>query len=486
MSIRVFASTIVCGLAIALIGCGDDGGTDDADAAITFDAGPTADADTTDATPPPLDAAVAGLATITVTSGAMAIPGVDVVWYDPTGAVQEHEATNVTGSASEEILPGSALTLAIMAGPTPLTITYIDIQPGDELVWSFGNDNPTHISDLTVTMPGNFGGADNYRVFIGCNETQQNNGTVPITGFEVYDTCLGSDTNIDVIAMAYNGDDPVAYDHVTDLPVVMQGTTIATMDAWQTTGDPLTFTLTNVPADVMGAGIETNPRVDGVSFIGPNSGGGVDMGEIEIITGYWSDVTIDPIQYVSFLGRGTMVDPEGVSILLGSRPGEPSAISHDLANLIPTITDVQAADASGQLEVSWTASDSLAGIDGTLVISTWTDDATNKGAYVMIPPGATSPVVLPALPAALSAFRTSGTAVFGTPTLIALEADFFDGYDDFRVDGWRIFGDTALDLLPDDGVVYGHLGGTLPGGNMNAALDVVPHIDASEVLPRAR
>jgi hypothetical protein len=262
----------------------------------------------------------------------------------------------------------------------------------------------------------------------------------------------------------------------------MAGTTTATLDAWQTMYDPLTVTLLNAPADVMGAGIDTNPRIDGVSFTGLSGGGGVDMGDIDIISGYWQGITIDPIQYISFIGRGTMMDPEGLSIMLGSKPGEPATITHDLDDLVPTITDVAAGDSSGQLEISWTAAASLDATDGTLVITNWTDNATDKGAYVMIPPGATSPVTLPELPAALSAFRTSGTAVFGTPTLIAIEADFFDSYTEFKVDGWQIFGDGAFDLLPADSVMFAHLGGTLPG-SMNAVFDLVPRLDASEILP---
>lgn len=453
----------VFALATSIIGCGDDDGGGNADATSSNDSAAAADAMASiDAAP---DAAVAGTATITVQAGAAnPIGGVDVVWFDSAGAVLDHEATNITGKASHEILPGSAVTLAIMAGPTRFTVTYLDIKPGDDLVWDFGGGGGGAVSDLEIDLPGTFAGATRYEINWGCGSANTNNPNTTITGNAIQASCLGSDNNIDGVAVAYQGDTPVAYDHVTGVAVSSGGTTTMTFDAWQTATDPLDVTLTNLPADVMGAGLDTNIRIDGLDFPGPSGGGAVSNGSVTINTGYYQGFPSDPVQYTAFLGRGTVQNPEGISIVLAQRTGKPAAVTHDLSNLLPTVTNVAAATASDQLELSWTASGSLASADGILLLTSWTDSATNYTSYVMAPPGSSSPLLVPKLPEDLASFRPTGTAVFQTPTFIVTEADFVNGYDEYRPDGWRIFGDANGWFPAGDGFIRAHLGGQLPGG----------------------
>ena len=469
---------------IAVVGaCGDD--DSNTDAGVEGDGGGGVDTSIGDATPS-IDAspvaAVAGTVTITVLGDGNPVSGIDIVWFDPDGAVVDHEATNIAGQASEDLFAGSSVTIAVMAGPSRYMITYLGVEPGDDLVWQFGGPTPAQVSILSATLQTPFATADRYVVQIGCAQYEVANTGTPVTG-EIFDDCLGSDQTIDVVAVAFNGDIPLAYDHATGVTVVDQGTTSVTLGAWQTVYDPLAFTLTNAPNDVGGVGVETHVRLDGVEFIGPGGGGGVSNGTVSITSGYWQGLTIDPIQYLSFIGRGTMQNPEGIAILLGSKAGAPAAISHDLAALLPTISAAGSADSSGQLEISWTSSGAFDAADGMLFINSWTDNAVNYASYVMAPPNAASPLVLPLLPAALTAYRTTGTAVFQTPTMIAAEADFMAGYTAFRVDGWRIFGDGAFDLLPaGDGLIIAQLGGAMPGGG-NAPIVPAVRLDSSAMLP---
>ncbi len=442
-------------LVLALAACGDD--------EQTFTDAPAGDAPGADAA---VDAATTGNVTLTVRGDGAPVAGVDVVWNDPAGAVQTHETTDQNGQASEVILTGSSVTIfvTINGGISTryITITYLDIEPGDDLVWDFGRPSAAIVTTVTVTLPGAPSGATSYRVDAGCVDTTVGDPGTPVT-FEIPATCLGSDQNLDVVATAFDDNAlPVGYDHAR--VAVTGATTAVTLDAWQTTYQPLSFTLTNPPADATGVGVETHFRIDGVGFRGPQGGGGFSGGTATIASGYWSGGIVDRLQYVIFIGRTSGSDPAGASVIMAGRTDTPATVSHDLTTLLPRILDASAAAASGHLQVSWTPDGALTATDGALLLSSWTEGSGLHEAYVMAPPGATSPLTLPTIPADLVAYRPGGAASFMTPTVIFIEADFMSGYADFREQGWRIFGDTGTEILPaGGGLLRATLGGQLPG-----------------------
>ena len=198
------ARLLALALPIALVtACGGDDGGASPDAADLDAAVP--DAEVPDADP-------SGPVTITVTGEGSPIPDVDVVFNDATGAVLSHKTTGSDGKATETMLPGGSLTIAVQPPSGYFTVTYSDVQPGDDLVWQFDAPVPATVGDLAVTLPGVQANATRYDVQIGCRTFTTNNPALPVTGTITAD-CLGSDDKIDVVAIAYaaNGS-PVGYD----------------------------------------------------------------------------------------------------------------------------------------------------------------------------------------------------------------------------------------------------------------------------------
>jgi hypothetical protein len=438
--------------------CGDDGGS--SPDAADHDAVP-ADAEVPDADP-------SGPVTITVTSEGNPIPGIDVLFSDPAGAEVSIQTTDAQGRATEVVLPGSAATIAVMipggAGNGYAAISWLGVEPGDDLVWQFDPPQPTVYGDLSVTLPGAHGGATSYELHTGCGTFSVPDPGVPATGALMSD-CLGSDTNIDVLAYALDSaNQPIAYSHDTDVPAVSGGTTSVTLGAWQTTFDPLTVTLTGAPAAATGAGLETTLFADGIGFAGPGGGGGFTAGTATLQSGYPTGFA-ERLVYSTFIQLGP--NPEdGVGALLVGHPDTPATDSRDLATLLlPAIGSATAANAQGRLEVGWTSSGAFDAADGILVMSQWIDGADNHLWFLLAPPGATNPFQLPVLPDDLAAFRPTASSVFDVPSLFLLEADFIDGYPEFREVGYSIIGDGIEEVMPaTGGVLRASIGGQLPGG----------------------
>ncbi len=453
-------------LALAFLACGGDdeqftdGGPID---------GPTEEDATVDA---PIDATALGTATLTVRGMGNPVPGLTVVWNDPTGAVQTQEVTDNAGVASETIMIGSSVTLFVTmpgGGITGyITISFLAIEPGDNLVWDFDEPTSATATTATITLPGAQATATSYTVSAGCTEVQTATPTQPVT-LVIPMRCLGSNQSFDIVAVANDTNGaPVGYDHANT--TVTGAATAVTLDAWQTTYQPLTYSLTNPPADATGVGVENHFRIDGVHFDGPRAGGGFAGGSATIASGYWNGSVVNRLQYAIFIGRtaGNPAAAAGASILLGGKPDAPATVAHDLSTLLPIITAATLGETAGRLQVDWTPAGSFATTDGALMLTNWTETGENHQAFVMAPPDVSSPLTMPVIPDALMAYRPGTTPTFLIPTIIFAEADYLAGYDVFRREGWRIFGDNATNSLPPaGGLLRGTLGGQLPGGGGN-------------------
>src|SRR5690349_10450730 len=104
------------------------------------------------------DAPTMGTVTLTVRGMGNPVANVAVVWNDPTGAVQTQEMTDSGGMASESIMTGSSVSIFVTVSggviPRFITITYLAIEPGDNLVWDFDAPPPQTATTATVTLPG--------------------------------------------------------------------------------------------------------------------------------------------------------------------------------------------------------------------------------------------------------------------------------------------------------------------------------------------
>jgi hypothetical protein len=416
----------------------------------------------------PVDAPTMGTATITVRGMGNPVMGVNIVWNDPTGAVQTSETTDATGMASETIMTGSSVSIfvTVNGGTTTrfITITYLAIEPNDNLVWEFDGPPPVTSTTATITLPGVQVGATSYDVSAGCVETTVNSVVQPVT-LVIPTACLGSDTNIDIVATARDTNGaPLSYD--TARAAVTGATTNVTLDAWQTTYAPLTYTLTNPPADATGVGLENHFRIDGVHFDGPGGGGGFAGGMATITSGYWNGNVVNRLQYAIFIGRTVGSPPvaAGASVILAGVPNTPAAVTHDLSTLLPRINSASLTGPGGRQTITWDPAGSFASVDGALILTQWTEPTEQHQSFVMAPPDVSSPLTMPLIPDGLMQYRPGTNPTFQAPTLIFADADYMAGYDIFRQRGWLIFGDNATDGIPaTGGLLRATLGGQLPG-----------------------
>ena len=471
---RAHQHVVTLGLAMcvgAMLACGDDADDDDDDDddddivdATVIDA--ALDAPTADSAPP--DAALAGPVTITVLAEQGPVQGIDIVFTDPDGAVVSQAVTDALGQASEDLFAGSGVTIAVMGGGSYITITWAGVEPGDDLVWRFDPPTPTEVGALSASLPEAHAEATHYEVELGCHAANTDDPNNPVTATITSD-CLGSDENIDLIALALDDSNTaVGYSASAGVPAVVDGTTSVAFDVWQSALDPFTITLANAPPGIGGAGFEPHFRIDGLDFRAAGDGGtGFVDGTGTIEGGYFQGIAIDQLQYSVFIGLGTEEAPEGIAVLLVGHPDAPASATHDLGQLLlPGISAAAMAGDDGRLSLSWTATGSFAAADGAMVMSNWAEGSSPHLAFLMLPPDATSPYLLPALPDELAVFRPSGTSTFETPMVVFAEADFAADYTAVRQDvGFNILGDRAFDTLPlTGGVMRATLGGQLPGG----------------------
>jgi hypothetical protein len=452
---------VVAALPLALGACGgdDEGGSPDAEPAI--------DAEVPDAAPP--DAIPEGPVTVTVTSEGAPIMGIDIVFNNPDGTVNGVEQTGSTGQASRDLQIGGSASIVVETPGGMVGITFAAVEPGDNLEFEFEEAPPTDAGDFLATYPGVAATATSYEVSLGC--TTVGGGTPVPVGGDITSDCLGSDNNIDAFAAAYDADgDLVGYDHLKDVAVVAGGTTNLVFDAWQTAGSPFTLTFTNTPAGVPGAGMETSWLVDGVAFSGLGGGGGPPTaGTMTVQSAYPAGNFVEQMRYTVFYQMGAAAT-DGFGVIAAGQPDAPATATHDLGALsLPGISAAAASATDGRVALAFTPASSLASADGGLVLLSWADvtpGTVTDQWFVLVPPDLPATWELPEMPEDVAGFIPAAGATFETPTVIFAEADYIDGYDDWRGGaGFFLFGRSIYDGMPASGGVFrATIGGELPGG----------------------
>ena len=181
----------VAWLVLVLPACGDNGATGFADA--TQD-GPRDS--TADATLPP-DALPSGPVTVTVNRrfwsltdsypSGNPLPGVPVVFVNPDGQRVE-VLTDSSGRATAVIELGASASIVLTPAPVvdDLIVTYLELEPGDEVVFGAAKSPPTDV----VTMNLDFDPISDTQVWMtgGCFSvlwptTGDSSGTLDVTGY---------------------------------------------------------------------------------------------------------------------------------------------------------------------------------------------------------------------------------------------------------------------------------------------------------------
>lgn len=129
-----------------------------------------------DAPPAPdagIDAVTRGTVRVTVLdpsgSGAPAV-GANVVFLDPDGTLVKRAATDTSGKAEADVLPGASVTSVILVNTQYQLFTVLGAKPGDDLVLGNKAADGSVAGTFTVTYPA-LAGATSYVVTSPCNAT---------------------------------------------------------------------------------------------------------------------------------------------------------------------------------------------------------------------------------------------------------------------------------------------------------------------------
>ncbi len=467
---------------------GDDTGAPAVDAAPppgdsgTKDSGPAdAGADTTvvDAGPQPL--------TLTVLKLGSPEPGVNVVFQDDTGAVVATATTDVAGTVSQLVVPGSQVTALLGDARSPSPVTIQGVAPGDVLtvVDVAPGTTPPPGENVTVTLPAgtwDAAGADeevyagqcynpvSYPLYLASYcETA---GEFPLLARAV-DT-----TSQEEIAYTYqlgNAAQPDGGlpDGATSLPITVAlpwetSTAVATITAANPPGLPGEGGTTGTANDVA---VTYYEEAEGLSFSVPASPGGA----IDDAGTQTASFVMHP-GYPSFVQAGAVdtIPSDGAYVVAAGATRAAAqatslAASLDLSTIpLITGTSVDTADggATAQPSVNWTSTGSLAGASGIYVSAQWSDSFTTdagttyvSGTWTILAPPTATTVHAPSLPASLAAWAPSPTASFyTTPRVAAVQASFIPDYATFRATfgGLPLLSGYTLTLptLPVNGTAY--------------------------------
>lgn len=374
--------------------------------------------------------------------------GISVVFQDAFNEIVGTVTTDTLGRASMVVPPGSQVT-AVMGTPTaPRLVTVEAVAPGDllavydpsfdSLTTSVSVDVADGAPPATSYFTGAIGSCSLYgggglpMTTVLTNADCQSQGKFPVLVFAVG----GADAGYQTLAYAFSKGNQVPTDG-GPASVVIAG-------PWYT--DMGAYTIDAVGADGGNAPTGNWTMVldevaDGVTV--PSTGSfdllGTFSNQVELYPSYGDgqQVELHYIQYNSGSAQssqsvvGVAVKPvgDGGPLLDGG------SVNVDLGQLQPLITDVSFQNPG--LILTWGGDAGLvAGADGVLAQVAWTDatdaGATVQGTWALVAPPGVRRAVLPQLPSAFAALAPSPSAMFATPTVAVIDADFITGYDQFR------------------------------------------------------
>jgi hypothetical protein len=180
-------------------------------------------------------------------------PGQHVIFID-TDATQTDVTTDGNGDAQASVFPGASVHVIChrLSTSAPPAIDYLvatieAVEPGDQLVVNEGamvtgrqSADPTLVGTFTVTYPSYASGAG-YWVYNPCQPAASGSTTAVLT---ITAGCM--QPTMDLVAVALNGNTPVAYAEATNVAFTPSGST-AIAGPWHALAS-VTETVSNAPA----------------------------------------------------------------------------------------------------------------------------------------------------------------------------------------------------------------------------------------------
>jgi len=395
-------------LSAAAVGCGDDGGGSNMD---NPDAGPSADgAPTPDAAP---TLASCGLRLNYEYSYYNA--GKLVVFNGPDGSVIGTEVTDVDGLASrDDCMVGTTITVDLASGGGKggaryaALVSVAGVNPGDTLVFPPNEQPDNYVGGLEFTPDdGGFPGAVSYFFTNDCDSSGFAVDGGPYE-FPIYEHCLGTDQNVDLLGLAYDGSgNIIGYSSSKGVAAVPDGVATTTMSTWANVSaeTDLVVSAVNVPLDQDSTWLEVEQGRDRVGFNGDDIGFSPDLdGTYEWTYPAYPDDFIDTLWHSwgteDFAFYDNVYNSDFFDYRYNDVRGAPTkAPTADFSELLPAIVAWNVSSAGGVVSSEWVLTSSPTGIDGGAA-AFWFD--TSVGVYgdwyVLFPAPTSNAVTLPQLP----------------------------------------------------------------------------------------
>lgn len=438
---------MVCAVCVwSWVGCG--AGDDDpdlvdgspADAAAAGDAITAADAAR-------LTDAPTGLVVVRVFTDGIAVAGVPTVLQTGAGAVLAEALTDASGEASYEDPPeGAMITILQQAASTPHfhTQTIVGVQAGDVIQLGAPAEPAEPTLDVRVDYPGPFTGADIYLADLGCDTFGVADPDFIMTR-SVGTSCLGSDDDYDVLALARQGTTPIAYATVRDVPVSDPGPTALVLPAW-TPAESRVMTFANLAGEITDTDVSLRPVLDHLTRWPLLSTGDTFTAPAAALVDGW---------YVLASARafaGGDARTWAWRQVLSTKTATPYALDFDDFGPRFDTLDLDTSDPLRPV-VTWTSSAPTSTYGAVVLVATWTDLATAPDAShrwtIVMPPG-TETATFPILPDSAAAFRPSATAAYQYLQIFAFWYEGQPDYTAYRNEQPFALGTPLTTLLPEE------------------------------------
>src|SRR5262249_50234347 len=130
------------------------------------------------------------------------------VFVDPDGTLVKRAATDTSGKAQADVLPGGTVTSIVLVNMQYMLMTVLGIKPGDDLVLGYRAAAGSVAGTFTVTYAP-FTGATHYIIASPCNATASpapaTGGPPPPAQLTIFNSCKLDPMEIVVIPQGANG-----------------------------------------------------------------------------------------------------------------------------------------------------------------------------------------------------------------------------------------------------------------------------------------
>lgn len=387
------------------------------------------------------DSGVAGdKVRISITIGGAPAQGRPIIVQDADGAIHATGETDAMGIATLFALPNCMVTAAMPSTsnqiPGDVLMTWTDVQPGDDLVYTSGASSLASQATISVTMPDLPMDARYAAIDTGCGDAVRLQGT---TGdVEVNSDCIQADGTVSILALVYGRRRALlGYAIETSVPI-SGGSGTAFLSDWQTDYQTVDIDISNPPVNSQSLRVSTTAVRGGVRWAAGSAF--VSMMQVEA-----PDVLSAAVQVprgfaesfeheVSAYGGMPLGPGTAISAVRFEGAGNSGYELYDLRGRLPPFAKVGLADGADprQPVLTWRIDGEPAGEDAMVLELTWEEGGVNKQWTFLVSPNRATDLTLPVLTGDLEDRGPSSRSLGFVTDALLVDVKSTDGYDAYR------------------------------------------------------